>query len=458
MVAAVSETLSAIVSTAKGGKTSPALYIGLAGDAPHHTPARIALVGLDRVDIGRGEIRRTSRARSGGAEVLTLAIADGRMSSTHARLSRLGAVWVLEDLQSKNGTWLGASKIARHQLVDGDAILVGHTMIVYRATGGEAGDVDALPAPLAPGLATLSPALAARFVEVAQAARTTVPIEITGESGTGKELVARAVHALSQRTGRFVAVNCGALPTNLIEAELFGHRKGAFTGAGDERTGLVRNADGGTLFLDEIGELPLAAQTSLLRVLQEREVLPIGADRPVKVDLRVVTATNRDLDADVAANRFRADLRARLLGVAVQLPPLRERREDVGHLIATLLARLAPDRTITFSADAITALYAHAWPLNIRELERSLAAALAVSRDRIELPHLPPALRAPPVASAAPPAVAIPEDDAELQALLVASIDRHAGNLAAVARELGKDRTQIRRWMKRFGLSRADDE
>jgi DNA-binding NtrC family response regulator len=455
----MSETLSAIVSTTKGGKTSPALYVGLAGDAPTAAPARLALAGLDRVDIGRGDTRRTSRARTGGAEVTTLTIADGRMSSQHARLSRLGTTWVLEDVGSKNGTWIGAERVTRRPLGDGDGFVVGHTAFVFRVNGGEVGDSEALPPPLAPGLATMSPSLAARFTDAARAALTAVPIEITGESGTGKELFARAIHTLSKRSGRFVAVNCGALPANLIEAELFGHKKGAFTGAGDERTGLVRNADGGTLFLDEVGELPLAAQTSLLRVLQEREVLPIGADRPIKVDLRIVTATHRDLDADVATNRFRADLRARLLGVAVELPPLRTRREDLGHLISALLERLAPDRAVAFSADAIAALYAYAWPLNIRELERALAAALAVSRDRIELPHLSPALRAPATPSVITNApVAIPDDDDALRALLVQTIERHDGNLAAVARELGKDRTQIRRWMKRFGLARADAE
>jgi DNA-binding NtrC family response regulator len=303
----------------------------------------------------------------------------------------------------------------------------------------------------------MSPALVTRFAELAKAALTDVTIQITGESGTGKELVARAVHQLSKRTGRFVAVNCGALPANLIEAEMFGHRKGAFTGAGDERLGLIRSADGGTLALDEIGELPSAAQASLLRVLQEHEVQPIGADRPVKVDLRVVTATHRDLDADVDAGRFRADLRSRLLGMTIELPPLRARREDLGHLISSLLTKLAPDRNITFAVDAVAALYMHRWPLNIRELERSLAAALAVASDRIELPHLPATVRAPAPPLAPGVVVAVPDNDEGLRAMLVGSIARHDGNLAAVARELGKDRTQIRRWMKKFGLARTDD-
>jgi DNA-binding NtrC family response regulator len=346
---------------------------------------------------------------------------------------------------------VNGARITRKPLVDGDALVVGHTALVFRESGGESGDHDGPPPALAPGFATLSPALALRFDELARAAKTAVPIEITGETGTGKELAARAMHALSGRAGRFVSVNCGALAPTLLEGELFGHKKGAYTGATDDRVGLVRDADRGTLFLDEIAELPASSQASLLRVLQEGEVVPLGSDRPVKVDVRVVTATHANLDAAVAANKFRADLRARLLGVQIELPPLRARREDLGHLVATLLKR-----DVTFAADAVAALYTYDWPLNIRELERALAAATAVARDRIELAHLPTALREP----AAPARVdeeSLSPDDRALRDTLVAAIDRHAGNLAAVARDLGKDRTQIRRWMKRFGLSRDAD-
>jgi DNA-binding NtrC family response regulator len=390
--------------------------------------------------------------------MLAITLADARMSGQHARLSRLGAAWVLEDLKSKNGTWIGGKRITRQPLADGSAILVGHTALLFRDVGGEEPDIDGDPPALAPGLGTLSPAIAAGFDALARAAASAVPIEITGESGTGKELIARAVHTLSRRTGRFLAINCGALPPTLLEAELFGHKKGAYTGAEGERLGLVRSADGGTLFLDEVAELPPASQASLLRVLQEGEVVPIGSDRPIKIDIRIATATHKQLDAEVQANRFRADLRARLLGVGVALPALRERREDLGLLVATLLHRLAPGRDVRFAADAVGALYAYSWPLNIRELERAIAAALAVARDRIELEHLPRALSKPPGTEAAAVDVdALSPEDRALRESLVASIATHDGNLAAVARELGKDRTQIRRWMRRFGLSRDDE-
>jgi DNA-binding NtrC family response regulator len=449
------ETVSAILSTARSAPTRPALYVGLAGDAPRSPPARFDLHAVDRVDIVRGEHRSAIRRTADGLRLLVLALGDTRLSAQHARVTRLGAAWFVEDLGSKNGTLVGGRRITRHQLRDGDAFVAGHTVLVFRDRGGEAGDLEVAPRPIAAGLATLSAAVQQGFDALAAAATSNVPIEISGESGTGKELLARAVHALSKRTGKFVALNCGALAPNLVEAQLFGHTKGAYTGASDDRAGALRSANGGTLFLDEIAELPLAMQPALLRVLQEGEVVPVGADAPIRVDVRIVTATHADLDAEVAANRFRADLRARLLGVQLALPPLRERREDLGLLITALLERLAAGPDIAFSADAAAALYAYDWPLNIRELERALAAALAVAKDRIELPHLPMALRQP--APADVDLSSLTAEDRVLREQLVAAIDRHSGNLAAVSRDLGKDRTQIRRWMKRFGLSRDDD-
>ena len=453
----MSETLSVIESTGRRARTAAALYLGLTGDAPRTPAARISLRGIDRVELARGDRRVVTRNNTDAADVLTLAIADARMSGQHARVTRVGGAWVLEDLGSKNGTRIGGERIERHSLVDGDVIVVGHTAVVFRTSGGEAGDLDA-PATIAPGLSTLSPQLAELYAQLASAARTTVPIEVTGETGTGKELAARAVHALSGRPGAFAAVNCGALAGTLLESELFGHKKGAYTGADVERAGLVRTADRGTLFLDEIAELHASSQAALLRVLQEGEVVPLGADRPVKIDVRLVTATHKSIDDEVDAGRFRADLRARLLGVALALPPLRERREDLAMLVAALLDRLAPDRSIAFSVDAVAALYAHRWQLNIRELERALAAALAVAGDRIELQHLPAAVRGERPARPSHETAERSSNDGELRERLASTLARHRGNIAAVARELGKDPTQIRRWMKRFGLSRGEDE
>jgi sigma-54 dependent transcriptional regulator, acetoin dehydrogenase operon transcriptional activator AcoR len=264
--------------------------------------------------------------------------------------------------------------------------------------------------------------------------------------------VARAVHALSGRRGAYLAVNCGALPDTLVESELFGHKKGAFSGAVEDRPGLVRAADHGTLFLDEVGDLPLPSQAALLRVLQEEEVLPVGATRALPVDLRVVVATHRDLPALVKDGRFRADLYARLAGWELELPVLADRKEDLGIIIAALLARLAPGRPdIAFSQSAARALVQHEWPLNVRELEQALAAALALARDQvIDLPQLPEALRSPvqPRANPAP----LTEEDARRREQLAALLAEHQGNISAVARAMGKARMQIQRWIKRYNL------
>jgi two-component system response regulator AtoC len=220
---------------------------------------------------------------------------------------------------------------------------------------------------------------------------------ITGESGTGKEVVARSIHAQSARSDQpFLAVNCGAIPESLIESELFGHARGAFTGADAPRSGLFREADGGTLFLDEVGELPAAMQVKLLRVLQEHEVRPVGEPRAVPVDVRIVAATARDLEAEVAAERFRDDLYYRLNVVRIPVPPLRERRGDVPLLADELLrdlSRRLGKRVAPLEGDVLELLGAHDWPGNVRELENSLERALILARDGRLTPDLFPFAR-----------------------------------------------------------------
>jgi len=402
---------------------TPALYVGMCGDAPRTPPARIGLGGVSSVELHRAELRRVDRK---GAD-LVLSLADPRMSTQHARLSRNSdGEWVVADLGSKNGTWVGSERVMRHPLGDRDVILVGHTVFVYRDSGGDAGDLldGEAPAPL-PEHATLAGALAAQLRELAAAAAKPVPIVITGEPGTGKERLARAVHALSQRSGSLVATSGGGLdPTDI----------------GD----LLRSAHAGSLFLDDVVELSDAAQAALLRALTA----------PVH-DVRLIAATHRELADEVAAKRFSAELHQRLAGFAITLPPLRHRREDLALLVRGVLTRLAPDRTITFSSDAVTALYGHDWPLNVRELERSLAAALAVATtDRIELSHLPVAVGSTEPMEEKTGYRPMTAEERALRDQLVAAIARNEGNLAGVAREMGKDRTQIRRWMKKFGITR----
>lgn len=253
----------------------------------------------------------------------------------------------------------------------------------------------------------------------------------------------------------------------MLEAELFGYRRGAFSGAVAGRLGFVRAADRGTLFLDEIDELSPAGQVALLRVLQERQVVPVGDSQPVPVDLRVCAASQRPLPAEVEVGRFRNDLYARLLGCELRLPPLRERRFDVGHLAGRLVARLAPDRPVALAPAAARALVVYDWPRNVRELERCLAAALMLSGDRpIDLEHLPEPVQLAAVRARVEPATATVTarveshgasgaSDEILPSRLAAKLVEHGGNISAVARDLGKHREQVRRWIQRFGFDVA---
>lgn len=444
------------------GVPQPQLFRIFECHRPLGPSARHCLGDVDAVEIGRGERRWERVAR--GASQLRIAVPDPWMSSSHARLLRVDGVWVVEDAGSRNGTLVNGSPVERVPLRDGDLLELGRTFFLFRSeqvrsvadpTDLESSAVGSVSAELA----SLSLPLVQQMRGLIQLADSEVSVVVQGETGTGKERIARALHTLSRRTGAFVAVNCGALPGALIEAELFGCRRGAFTGA-EDRPGLIRTADLGTLFLDEISDLPLAAQGALLRVLQEREVHPVGATHPVPVDFRLVSATQEPLDALVAAGRFRSDLQARLAGLTVHLPPLRERREDMGLIMATLIRRFASDRgnNIAFDKEAARRLLLHRYPRNIRELEKCLESAIALSnggpiqRQHISLDTASPAIL-PTVASS--PTVAPEPEDAELRHRLLALLDQNHGNVSATARSMGKARVQIRRWLRRYQIDPA---
>jgi transcriptional regulator with GAF, ATPase, and Fis domain len=434
---------------------APYLFLLFRCDAPRDGSWRVSLAQSDTVVLGRADRREVAR----DSGTLRIGVPDRRMSSVHARLQRVLGEWVVEDAGSKNGTVLDGRRVERRPLHDGALLELGHTFFLFRASLPETADdlldasaFDALPM----GLRTMSPALKLEFDRVALVARAQVSVLLRGETGTGKEVAARAIHELSDRKGPFVALNCGALPESLLESELFGFRKGAFTGAAEDRVGLIRTSDGGTLFLDEIGDLPLPAQAALLRVLQEGEVQSVGATRPVSVDLRVVAATHRDLEALAAQDRFRTDLLARLSGYTFSLPPLRARREDLGLLIRELLRKIAKHGDPIFSSEAARALVVHDWPLNVRELEKCLATALALAPDgRIDVEHLPASVRSPPEQKNPPRAEVaevLSDEDRRRRDELIATLRAHDGNITAAAKAMGKPRTQVQRWLRRWKI------
>ncbi|MEO7733997.1 MAG: sigma 54-interacting transcriptional regulator, partial [Kofleriaceae bacterium] len=387
----------------------------------------------------------------------------------HARIVRTGAVYVLEDAGSTNGTLVNGAPTARHVLRDEDVVELGQTLFLYREIAedsvGPAPDLDSsAPTGLPPAFATLDPALERRLQRLVRVAPSSLSILLLGETGTGKELLARGLHALSQRPGPFVAVNCGAIPDSLIESHLFGHVRGAFSGALRDEPGVVRSAQHGTLLLDEIGDLPATSQAALLRVLQESEVRAVGSAHTMKVDVRVIAATHMPLEALIDRGTFRRDLYARLAGYSFTIPPLRDRRVDLGVLVAGLLAagKLGASPDLRIHNDAARLLVRHVWPMNVRELEQGLRAAALLAEDATITAHdLPPAISAaldegptatPKVECTFEQTVVLPAGPAHQRALIVGLIVEHQGNLSAVARVLQTSRSQLHRLLERHGI------
>ena len=308
--------------------------------------------------------------------------------------------------------------------------------------------------------------MANRFVEVLQLAEQVAPTDSTvlvlGESGTGKEVIARYIHELSERgEGPFVPINCGALPETLLESELFGHVKGSFTGAVRDKEGLFATARGGTFFLDEIAEMTPATQVKLLRVLQEREALPVGGTEPIPVDARVIAATNRDLDEEMRSGRFRSDLYYRLNVISLHLPALRERTDDIPIFVEACLERLAHERhhaVKRLSPAALDVLLAYDWPGNVRELENVLEHAALVSEgDEIPVEALPERTRTrkvTPLVSDRP--AANPTLEAIERAYIMWVLDAEGGNKTRAAEVLGIDPSTLYRKLTRYGAPSPD--
>jgi transcriptional regulator with GAF, ATPase, and Fis domain len=386
---------------------------------------------------------------------------DPRASRHHATLhsDSLGRLRIVDE-KSRNGTFVNGVRVEDRLVNDGDLIAVGDSYLVVRA------EPDGLLDASVPSLIGQAPSMQALRRAIHGVAPTGATVLLLAESGCGKEVVARALHDLGRPGGPFVAVNCSAIPESLAESQLFGHLAGAFSGA-VARPGLFRAADGGTLFLDEVGDLPEAIQPKLLRVLQDHLVLPVGGTTPVACDVRIVAATNRDLQADIGARRFRGDLYARLSEYPMSIPLLRERREDI--LLLFLHALGAPTARLTPAL--AEALLLHAWPFNVREL-LALASQLRIRgggaagpldldlelvADRLgrPAPAVSPPPAAEPVDGADDRAEAAdkepPPDRAALEALLVA----HRGVVADVARAMRRSRKQVYRWIADHDLDVA---
>jgi DNA-binding NtrC family response regulator len=301
------------------------------------------------------------------------------------------------------------------------------------------------------------------FIDVVKLAEMVAPTDstvlITGESGTGKEVVARYLHRLSERdSGPFISINCGALPENLLESELFGHVKGSFTGAVRDRDGLLVAARGGTFFLDEVGEMSPALQVKLLRALQEREIVPVGASQTVSIDVRIVAATNRDLEQEIRRGSFRSDLYYRLNVITMHLPPLRDRQEDIALLAEHFLQRLHEEHggtPLRLSDDAVDALQRYDWPGNVRELENALErAAILTKGDVVPLDALPARITEPvpaPLVSERPPAN--PTLEAVERAYILWVLQAEGGNKARAAEVLGIDPSTLYRKLNRYDMS-----
>jgi DNA-binding NtrC family response regulator len=400
---------------------------------------RARLPGPWRVDLGVEDEPRSVTLRQG--EELTLGsgrsallrVHDPAVSSLHCRLRVLDSGIFVEDLSSRNGLYVGGARVSSALLSEsGAAFVVGRSAVSVRTVDR---DEQLSPADPLPGvIGSSAPMLrVARLVRLH--AKSRVPILLQGESGTGKDMVARAIHELGRREGPYVPLNMAALPESLADAELFGHRRGAFTGAVSSRVGAFEQAHEGTLFLDEIAELPLSIQVKLLRVVEDGMVRAVGAAQAQHVVVRLVSASWAELDQRVLEGRFRADLYHRLSTVVVELPPLRERRSDIAQLSQSLLRRMRADvGERVLSSAALSRLVAQSWPGNVRELGAVLYRAAASAEHEIAARHVDDASRQAPHARR-------PSQDAR------ALLELCDGNVSRAARTAGVPRSTFRAWL-----------
>lgn len=375
-----------------------------------------------------------------------ITVEDNQISRVHLRLSWVGeyGLFRVSDAESTNGSSLDGVPLTSDYLRPGAVLRIGDSLLVYN----ECEQLPGLPTPDVFTGVALGRAQAESLAETV--APSELPVLVHGPTGAGKERLVAHLHASSGRQGPLVPLNCAAIPAHLLESELFGHVRGAFSGANTQRKGLFVEADRGTIFLDEIAELPMAQQAALLRVLQEGKVRPVGSDREIPVHVRVVAATHQDLEQAAEDGRFRSDLYARLAGITISLPGLAERREEVLRLFWGFLKSALPTCP-ELTTDAAERLLTYSWPRNVREL-KLLADRIAVFAPRLSsigTELLPESMRRPAAPDGASEAQtsSMPERG-ELERLL----GEHQGNVAAVARVLGQHRQQVYRWLKALGI------
>jgi DNA-binding NtrC family response regulator len=430
---------------------------GTLRDAPHALPVRLLRVDVIRgPDEGKSAVASGETLSVGSADGNDLVLTDPTVSGFHLELKRRRDGVLVVDLESTNGTFVGDARIERAVLARDARLRVGRTTLGI-ADGDQVelalhGD-DTLA-----GLRGRSAAMRRLMSQIQRAALSEASVLVVGESGTGKELVARALHELGPRaSGPFVTVDCGALAPTLVASELFGHEKGAFTGAERQHVGAFEQAGGGTLFLDEIGELPPPLQSALLGALERRRFRRVGGRNEIEVDARFVCATHRDLRAEVNQGAFRLDLYYRIAVITLQMPPLRERRDDVPLLVehfARLEGHDGPIDTV-FPPEAMVRLAEQRWPGNVRELRNVVEATLAMGE--------PPPSAVAPLAGGGTDATAAlldrPYKEARSELLrdferryLVRLLDRSGGSVQQAARSAGLDRSHVAELLRRHGL------
>jgi len=445
---------------------SAASWVTMRGEAPTGLfVRRCRLEVISGPDAGLVRELDASLIRVGAREQADVPLTDPTVSGLHVEISLTERGYLVRDLGSTNGTFVAGHRIREIYARAGTLLDMGRTRLRFEPLESVA-EIPLATIDEYEGMVGSTATMRALFAQVERTAQTNATALVLGPTGAGKELIAGALHSRSTRAdGPLVVVDCGALPENLIENELFGHERGAFTGAIKPAPGAFERASGGTLFLDEIGELPLSLQPALLRALESRQVRRLGGERSIDVDIRVVAATNRDLAVEVNRGRFRADLYYRLAVAELRIPALADRADDIPLLALHFARRISGDPAYQFAPGILERLEAHAWPGNVRELRNAVERLVALGADpsdAIRLNAGPATDAGSPEAGSAAVDLSVPFRTARARvtesferAYVEQLLDAHDGNVSAAARAAKMDRMALSRLITRLGLSRG---